>query len=164
MSESRAASWANALENGEFMCIETESGYRRRALDPQGKQHLLPPDSSDDTIGNAILDALKHSRFLSLEEAQVFFDYDAVNRRYSEWVDSLMRHYGYRNKRALFKNMKCCSIEFKEGVIAFKPTHHDRLEGWSGDGISETDHVSIPIDSAPAEIGAALRLAFSRCT
>ncbi|NDL44379.1 contact-dependent growth inhibition system immunity protein, partial [Photorhabdus laumondii] len=43
------------------------------------------------------------------------------------------------------------------------PSSHEKLEGWSGDGISVADYVVIPADSSPEEVGAALRLAFSRC-
>ncbi len=60
--------------------------------------------------------------------------------------------------------MKNCDIECGDGFITIGPTHHEKLEAWSGDGISEADYVVIPADSPLSKIGAALRLAFSRCT
>ncbi|WP_338052467.1 contact-dependent growth inhibition system immunity protein [Stutzerimonas marianensis] len=45
-----------------------------------------------------------------------------------------------------------------------RPSHHEKLEAWSGKGLSESDYVIIPSGSSPSDVGAALRLAFSRCT
>jgi hypothetical protein len=75
-----------------------------------------------------------------------------------------MQRYGYKTKRALFKNMKSCSVEVDDGMMTIQPWHHEKLEGWSGNGISKEDYVVIPANSTPGEIGEALRLAFSRCT
>ncbi|MCT7051686.1 contact-dependent growth inhibition system immunity protein, partial [Salmonella enterica] len=47
--------------------------------------------------------------------------------------------------------------------ITIRPSFHEKLEAWSGDRISETDNVVLAVDSTPAEIGAGLRLALSRC-
>ncbi len=151
------------MSNGDFICVETYSGYRRIAGDPQGAMHLLPPDADNEALGTAILDSLARSRFLTLEEANVFFSYEAVNKRYTEWVDNLMQRYEYKGKRALFENMKACGIECQNGLITIRPSNHEKLEGWSGDGISKSDHVIIPSDRPAEEIGAALRLALSRC-
>ena len=75
----------------------------------------------------------------------------------------MMTRFGFKTIRALYKNMMNCGIRSKAGVITIAPTHHERLCGWSrekGDGIED---VLIPATSAPVEVGAALRLAFSRC-
>ena len=155
--------WAQAESNSDFICVETYSGYRSSALDPEGKQHLLAPDASDELLGLAVQDSLSHSRFLPVEAVPAFFGYRAVAHRYVEWVKALMERYGYKTKRALFKNMKTCGIECCSGVITIRPTNHEKLEGWSGEGISKDDFVIVPEDNPPAVIGAALRLAFSRC-
>ena len=75
-----------------------------------------------------------------------------------------MERYGYKTKRALFKDMKKCSIESNRGQITIRPSYHEKLEAWSGKGVSESDYVIIPSGSSPSDVGAALRLAFSRCT
>ena len=71
-----------------------------------------------------------------------------------------MEKYGYKTKRSMFKNMKSVSIQRKENQIIFGPSHHEKLEVW---GRTKGD-IIIPANSSPAEVGAALRLAFSRCT
>ena len=163
MNEWRRRKRASAVENGDFVCVETESGHGSTAWDPEAKQHLLPPDVSDDELGQAVLDALAHSRHMSVEEACVFLEYRAVKVRYDTWVAALMERYGYKTRRALFKSMKNCSAECVEGRITIAPTRHEKLEGWGREKDDGIEDVVIPADSPPAAVGAALRLAFSRC-
>jgi hypothetical protein len=155
---------AEALSNPNFICIETYSGRGRLGSDPRGVRHLLDPDASDEAIGLAILDALKLSRFLSTQEYDGFFDPEPNRQRYADWVVTLMKRYGYKTKRALFKNMKNCGIHQNTETFIFSPTRHEKLEGWSGEGISDEDLVVIPATSSPIEVGQALRKAFARCT
>lgn len=176
MNDVVKSAWAGAICNGDFICVETYSGYRSSRRDPKGAQHLLVPDVSDEALGAAFLDALARSRFvLSEPRADVWihpeaefdsdlYDYKQGIERYAEWAKTLMGRYGYKTKRALFKEMKNCSIESQNGTITIRPSHHEKLEAWSGDGIGKENYVLISANSPPAEIGAALRLAFSRCT
>jgi hypothetical protein len=176
MSEVVKTAWADAKFNTDFICIETYSGYGSCRADHKGAMHLLPPDAPDQALGEALLDALSKSRFVLPEPRKdvwihpeatfdmSLYDYDLNNQRYAEWISNLMRLYGYKTKRALFKDMKNCGVESKSDEITIRPRHHEKLEAWSGKGISDSDNVVIPSNSSPAEVGAALRLAFSRCT
>ncbi|MBN6114403.1 contact-dependent growth inhibition system immunity protein [Xanthomonas campestris pv. phormiicola] len=168
--------WADAKINNDFISVKTFSGYRSSRADPQGVEYFLNTDVADEELGFAVLDALAHSRFVLSEpredvwiHPEVTFDrelynYDLTNQRYDQWVGGILEQYGYKTKRALFKDMKNCSIESKCGQITIRPSHHEKLEAWSGKGIGEGDHVIIPSGSSPSDVGAALRLAFSRCT
>src|SRR5262249_44491400 len=133
--------WATAKLNPDFFCVETCSGYRMTITDPRGKQHLLPVGASDRELGSALLDALAHSRFVppleQPEEDLELFDFDLAEKAYADWVEKLMRTYGYKTRRALFKDMANCNIERCQGMITIHPTNHEKLEGWSGDGISK---------------------------
>jgi hypothetical protein len=68
--------------------------------------------------------------------------------------------YGYKTKKTMFRNMDICSITAKNNSITFETRHHEKLEGWCETERYKADYVTIP----PQEIGAALRLALSRCT
>lgn len=165
MSEVTEMKWASALKNEKFFLIETFSGYRRSGRDPIGKQHTLPTTASARALGDALLDSLKHSRFLLLEEVDDFFDYQKNNDAYKLWVRDLMHSHGYKSKHALFKRMDCCNIDLniQDRHIKIVPMTHEKLEGWGrtkGDGIED---VHLPVDSSPEEVGKALLLAFSRC-
>ena len=168
--------WANAKLNKEFFCIETYSGYGSCRADYKGAMHLLAPDASDQAIGEALLDALSKSRFVLPEPRKdvwihpeatfdsKLYDFDASEQRYKDWISQLIEKYGYKTKRALFKDMKNCDIEIFSGKIIIGPSYHEKLEGWSGKGLSDADNVVIPVTSTPDQVGFALRLAFSRCT
>ncbi|MBW4794999.1 contact-dependent growth inhibition system immunity protein [Pseudomonas tolaasii] len=168
--------WADAGMNNELVYVKTYSGYRSSRADPLGVEHHASPDISDRALGEAVLDALAHSRFVLPEprkdvwiHPEATFDRDLYDNtltlhRYKQWVDSKLERFGYKTRRALFKDMKKCSIECRGGQITIRPSHHEKLEFWSGKGISESLHIAVPCESAPADIGAALRLAFARCT
>ncbi|OCQ53931.1 hypothetical protein Ppb6_00951 [Photorhabdus australis subsp. thailandensis] len=154
---------ARCVFNRDFYLIETLSGYRMLGIDLQGGHYLLSPDTDDEQLGIAVLDALSKSRLIPLEDVGVFFDPAKCSEQYKEWTNRLIKTYGYRSKRQLFKTMNSCTIRLLDGVITIKPSGHEKLELWTGKGIVESDYVIIPADSSPEEVGAALRLAFSRC-
>jgi hypothetical protein len=153
---------ADALDNGDFYCIETYSGYYGSFRDPKGVQHLLAPQASDEELGNAVLDALSHSRIVTPAQApDLYPGRDERARWYQDWIAHLMQKYGYATKRALFKKMKSCSIQRRKGgMISFFPMDHNKLETWEP---LEGAEVTLADGSAPEQVGAALRLAFSRC-
>ena len=155
--------WASCYWNNEFLSIETMSGLGRFGDDSLFPPHLLPPDADDKSIGEAVLIALSNSRTLSLEEYSDFFNLEKSQEKYVAWIAMLMEKYGYKTKRALFKDMKNCSIHCINDVITISPTRHEKLEAWGGTGRGGSDKVILSVNSSPAEIGAALRLALSRC-
>ena len=154
--------YAEAYENQDFINISTFSYCGIRARDPDGENLLLSKNASNEELGQAALLALSKSRKIAQSEIATFFDRDNVNQRYNNWVANLMDKYGYKTKRALFKKMMQCSIEIRDGVLTISPSIHEKLEGWGG-GLPKSDDVVLPINSSPEEIGAGLRLAFSRC-
>lgn len=158
-------SWAYVKFNNDFIFIETYSGYFNCLPDPEGKRFFLSHSSADRELGGSVLEALAVSRIIDPKESPEFFDFRGrVSIQYNEWVASLMVKFGYKTKRALFKDMKSCSMDAVDGIITMRPSHHEKLEAWSGKGITEKDCVVISSGSSLDKIGVALRLAFSRCT
>jgi hypothetical protein len=155
---------ANARQNQDFAWVFSDSGRGLVAYDPQGKDVILGLDADDNALGVAVREALASSRFLSPKEAMKCLDYRRRGDEYEERVRSLMGMHGYKGKIAMFKNVKSCGITLSKGTIEFRPSIHKTLDRWVGhmksDGI---DDVLIRADRPSHEIGAALRLAFSRC-
>jgi hypothetical protein len=154
---------AAAFYNGDFFCVETESGHGLLRPDPEGAQHLLPADASDESLGAAVLDALRRSRFLPVEEARAFLNHKKGQDDHDARTAALMKRYGYRTKRFLFRNMMQCGIEEIGDSITVSPTCHDRLEEWGRKVSDEFEDVVIPANSHAVEVGTALRLGFTRC-
>lgn len=155
--------WANVFITKEFLCVVTYSGLGMTGIDTLFPSRLLSPEENDQNIGETILHSLSDSRTLTVKECETFFDLEKGKQDYSDWVTMLMGKYGYKTRKALFKDMKNCGIHCVNGVIKISPTRHEKLEGWGrtkGDGIED---VILSTDSSPAEIGAGLRLALSRC-
>jgi CDI immunity protein len=168
--------YASIKSNNDFIDIYTRSGYSGGLnADYQSKEHLLPLDVSDAELGAALRDALAHSRFVlgsprtdvwvhpDVEYDMELCDLNKGVQRYKDWIARLMAAYGYKTKRALFKDMKNCSVDLREGMISISPFFHEKLEAWSGEGITKEDDVHIPEICSDAELGAAIRLALSRC-
>lgn len=152
---------ASVSNNGDFISIETYSGYTMAMADPKASEYLLDPYASDEQLGEAVLNALKNSRFIPLEQARELRM--NIEQNYKNWIQQMMARYGYKTKNALFKKMMSCGIQLDDGIITIRPSYHEKLEAWSGDGINEEDYVKVSADSPPADIGAALKLAFMRC-
>lgn len=150
----------------DFISVETVSGRGRMRGDRvHGVEHFLPPNVSDRALGEAVQDAVSRSRFLSLEECDTFFHPDVCKREHEEWLEMMRERFGYKTKRALYKGMKNVTVQQAYDVLKFSPSHQERsLDYWSGKGLGPEDDVTIPATATPEEIGAALRLAFSRCT
>jgi hypothetical protein len=154
---------ARAHQTQDFIWLFTDSGLGLVAYDPQGKDFILGLDAENAALGVAVREALASSRFLTPKEAMKFLDYRTMGDEYEERVKSLMETHGYKSESAMFKNMKSCYIFQSKGTIEIRPTIHKAFRGRArtkNDGIED---VLIPASSPAHEIGAALRLAFSRC-
>ena len=157
--------WASACANAKLLAIDTCAGYAGTVSDPSGPYYDFSPGATDEVLGAAVLDCLAHSRFLDTPELRAeFYHPDAVAQGYAAWIERLMQFGGFKTKRALLKDMMCCWIEQDGNTITIEPTHHEKLEGWSGDGLTEADRVVISAQESPSAIGMALREAFRRCT
>ena len=155
--------YATVYKNQDFIHVGTYSGYSSIAIDLDGIQTVLPLDVSDEELGQVTLLALSKSRVIDVSEIGTFFNIDNIKKRYDAWVADLMAKYNYKTKRALFKNMMQCSLRISDGILTISPTRHEKLEGWGWEGISDDDKVVLSVNSTTEEIGAGLRLAFSRC-
>jgi len=159
--EARQGKRANAVLNGDFLCIETYSGRGLLGRDPTGARYIFTADVEDAVLGEALLDALDKSRFLSGDEAKKLLDRDQAKQVYEEWVQGMIERYAYKSRRNLFKDMACCNVKLIGETVIIGPTSHPKLEAW--EGLSDDQSVTISHASAAAEVGAALRLAFGRC-
>lgn len=156
--------WATAYATKEFISINTCSGFRSSARDPEGREFFFSPDVSDNQLGEGVLQALSDSKFLSTSEVGIFFELSRIEKNYENWVESLIEKSGCKSRRALFTKMKLCLIDCVDGVITIKPTKHEKMEGWGGKGIDSNDYEIVPNPSLKEEVGKALKRCFSKCT
>ena len=153
--------WNKSVEvlyNKDFISIRAYSGDGLYMVDPEAEEYLLEPSISNEILGESVLKSLKQSRFLEDEEFVLI--HTNCQENYEAWVEKIKKLYGYKTRKAMFKKMNRCSIECDNTIILIEPFYHEKIEAWSG---MKIQRVKIPADSSPEEIGAALRLAFSRC-
>jgi len=154
---------AGAWFNGNFICVESFAFHAPAAFDPQGAQQFLPPDTSDQSLGQAVLTTLSSSLPISLDEAREPVHFQRIAQDYATWTESLIERYHYNTKQELLRNMLNCWIRRSGDFITIKPTYHQQLGAWRGyGGDVGVEDVRIPADSPAADVGAALRLAFHR--
>ena len=155
--------WPEAyiISNGDFISIETYSDRGRSLADHLAPEHVLAPDVSDEDLGRAVLAALSLSRLLAFDDPD--YTNEVVEERYQGWIKDMMKRYGYKTKRALFRKMDRCGAKIRDGMLTIYPYYHYSLDGWSGDFMRKEDDAIIPENSPANELGAAVRLALSRC-
>ena len=132
--------------------------------DPDTPPHYLPPDVDDVILGQTLRLALKASKKVSVEEFQKIFHSGIVQRLAKDREVWAMEHYGYKTKRAMYKNMMGCSIEILEGKIEIQPNHHKGMGNFTGISNDGSEILHLPATCTYAELGAALREGFRRCT
>lgn len=137
--------------NEKFLEIITCSFTGGVSGDPKGEDIYLEPLADVKIIGESVLKALAKSRDLSEKEEEKNMDITTKEwrdlkpdrwlftpvvaaERYKEWQGKVMKEYNYKTKKALMQNMQHVSVEQNEEHIILKPTNHESIEGFSGDG------------------------------
>ena len=62
--ENSQKKWVYTHSSQDYIYIQTQSGYRASAFDPEGYEFYLKRDASHVEIGEAILKALSKSRVM----------------------------------------------------------------------------------------------------
>lgn len=172
--------WAEARWHPDFLCVITQSGYRSgQHVDEKGSELYLTPDASDEHLGQAVLNALSLSRWVlskptpdHIYHPDVQFDAETSSFRNAalreqEWNKRTRQLYGLKSKKDIYVPMKRCDIARKDGEIVMKCRVHypESQHGncWGFDTNEHAPYVILTGVTSPAEIGTALKLAFSRC-
>jgi hypothetical protein len=164
MAKPNHQAWAAIFATDRLVCIQTHSGLRRTASDPKGRTELVPVGAEPAALGVALAAALSASRVLASKEIGPFFNLAALGARYEQWVELLLKAHPGATRRSLFRGMRHCYARVSEGVVELRPTRQEKLEAWSGLGVTEEDRVRIELAASPQALGEAVLLALGRCT
>ncbi len=153
--------------NQDFILIRSCAVHRRVVIDPNGYFEILPCDTANMKIGEALCNALNASRMIKTEELDAYFLPKNKQQHYENWIDRMLKQFSYGNKKKLFSKMKSCIIIKEEAsdTIIFRPMEHARLEVWSADNYEESDYIKIIQSVSTAEtIGQSLKQCLEKCT
>ncbi|WP_339109752.1 contact-dependent growth inhibition system immunity protein [Thioclava sp. GXIMD4216] len=171
--------WARIMQNQDFYFIKTRSGLRSGTFgDPKGNEHIFEVATDDAALGVALRDSLSASRVVAQSLApdgmtwptfvEIAPEFKSSSRAayYHDWVARIMAYGRYKTKRKMFAAMRMCSVELDmdKAEIEIAPKNHVKLEAWDLGKLTEADKVRISAQVSDAELGAAMRLALSRCT
>lgn len=150
--------------NGSFFWLHTQAVGMIAVGDPLVEPQYLAADANDAALGVTLRECLQKSRYIEMVEFQKMFKAGVFNQLDEERTKTAMQKYGYKTKRAFYKNMLCCWISVFDGKIEIKPTHHKSLDGYSGISNDGPEIQHLAVTCTDAELGAALREGFKRCT
>lgn len=155
--------WAAYYANEDFIIIQTESGCGRYMHDHTLTPFVFNYEINNQTLGNAVLEALANSRtfIYGSKEDEDFFDLDKSQQRYMGWVVFLCEKLGYKTKRALFSKMKSGSIYLYNGKIEIFSTRKVGLDAW--DNLPASENILLSLNDNTEKIGQSLRQAINRC-
>lgn len=132
-------------------------------VDPDVAPHYLESGVNDAELGEALRSALRESKCVSAEDFQNLFKSGVIQNAERERVEWAMARYGYKTKRAMYKDMRCCWIKFQGGVVEIKPTFHKSMDCYTGLSNGGPGIIHVRDAVSDAELGAALREGFGRC-
>jgi hypothetical protein len=150
--------------NGDFFQVISVSSGMLSYPELTSEVRYLEPDADDSALGDALRLALGESKQVSIAEFQKIFASGEIQRIGEERNKYAMKKYSYKSKRAMFRKMMCCWINISENQIQIKPTHHNSIDGYSGISLDGDEILNLPVNATDAELGAALREGFNRCT
>lgn len=150
--------------NGDFFCIVTQSTGMLAYAEPDAPPRYLPPDVDDATIGKTLRIALVASKQIEPAEFQKIWKSGIIDQNDAARDTFAMQHYGYKSRRAMYKNMDNCLVSASDGMIEISPSHHHGIDGYSADKRIGPFPLSVSDTVTDAELGAAIREGFKRCT
>jgi hypothetical protein len=124
---------------------------------------ILPPDATDISLGIALRQALKDSKEIPFADFQKIWKAQDMNKRDADRVDNLINKFGYKNKSKLYKNMRCCWVSVKNGMIQIQPTRHKSIDSYAGISADGSEIIYLSESVSDAELGISVREGFKRC-
>jgi hypothetical protein len=151
--------------NTDYIWVRTDSDDGLTRTDYAAGIHRLARDVAPNIFGQAISDALARSRRVAYKETSLLSEGMEFLERVRLWESEEMQALGYKNRKAMYKEMMSVWIRRSNESLLFTPTRHDKLQAWEGFPVGDVDHANVVIgaNALPEEVGEAALLALSRC-
>ncbi|BCM10217.1 contact-dependent growth inhibition system immunity protein [Ralstonia nicotianae] len=150
--------------NGDFYVITTMSWGMLGYAEPSASPYYLDPQADDVLLGKTLREALAKSRRVEVAEFQEIFHSGIIKKIEEERDKWMMETYGYKTRRAMLKKMDSCNVAVFDDKIEIQPLHQKSLDGYTARKDTGPFPSNVPATATDAELGAALREGFKRCT
>lgn len=107
---------ATALTNGDYICIVAQSAGMMAYPEPSASPHYLSPNVDDAALGSALRAALASGSVLAWMNFWKSGVIENIENDRGNWIK---KQYGYKTKRAMYKNMDACNVSSVDGQIKF---------------------------------------------
>jgi hypothetical protein len=159
----KSESAAEVYTCDKFIKIATYSTGMLAYPEPSAPVKYLLPSVGDIELGAELRSSLRGSFRVSVPEFQKIFASGVIQRLAEERAQEAMKRFDFKSKREMYRKMDNCSVTVFADRIEIQPMHHKSLDGYSA-VTSGPALTTLSLSASDAELGAALREAFKRCT
>ncbi len=152
---------ADVMAFRQFINVASRATYGASYFDPKGVDFFLPPDISDDELGEKAHAALAASRFLRPDHPE----FDEVMRFLSKdeqraYDDTLLDAAGVKTLKTLYKGSQSVTLTLEDCVITIKSWKYRYAGHW--EGIRGLEPITVPESVGDAAFGQAIRAALAK--
>ena len=109
------------MANKEFISVMSFLTGGMHVLNPKQEFSYLTPNISNKELGSLVRKSLKDSWQIMAEEFIDIFNNKTAENVLKKQEEFLKNKYGYKNKRALYKEMRFVSLFVKDNQIIISP-------------------------------------------
>lgn len=156
----------SVIVNNEFLLVTSIIRGMIGMTDPDQDFVFNKVDITDSYFGKLVKEKLDESREVSLQEFQAIFNSEKMKGLQKNLEEEMKKHYGYKNKKSIYKDMSFLSLEQDDLYITISPLHQDSLDGSTGISLPDNSPLEFKYDKniSDEELGKAIRQALTYCT
>lgn len=156
----------SVIVNNEFLLVTSIIRGMIGMTDPDQDFVFNKVDITDSYFGKLVKEKLDESREVSLQEFQAIFNSEKMKGLQKNLEEEMKKRYGYKNKKAIYKDMSFLSLEQDDLYITISPLHQDSLDGSTGISLPDNSPLEFKYDKniSDEELGKAIRQALTYCT
>ncbi|NEN76631.1 CdiI family contact-dependent growth inhibition immunity protein [Pelistega sp. NLN82] len=150
----------------EFILITSYLNAGISVSDPEQEFIYHPIDISDEELGAYVKQKLTESRDIPYEQFYELYQSNTIHNLTKTLEKEMMLLYGYKNRKAIYKNMRFMTIESDKDKMVIIPHHQDSLDGSTTISNEDNTMLSFTYDKtiSDKDLGIAVREAFNYCT
>lgn len=153
-------------KNREFILVTSFIRGMLSMTDPEQEFIFNSVDISNHELGKLIRKKLNESKEVSIKEFQIIFKSEKMQNLQKDLESEMKKLYGYKSKKAIYKDMNFLSLELNDSNIVVSPLHQDSLDGYTA--ISNTDGTTLEFkydtNISDEDLGLSVKNAIEYCT
>jgi hypothetical protein len=121
---------------------------------------VITKSTSDAALAAILQETLDKSRFIAGMDLKNLIESRIPQDKEKQWETMTAKEQGYKSRSTFIKNLKSVWVHWTEGQLSIFPTRG--FDPHKATGLEKDQTITMPGESRPEEIGAAVRLGFER--